>query len=152
MVGRDRACLLEIWSDLFRHNPSVLHVMKYYKYYACVLSYFSCVWLFATLWTIACQASLSKGLSKQEYWSGLAMPSSRGSSQPRGGSPPNPRPRLFSRLHWQVGSLLLVPPGKHTKYYNLSSLKTCAVKYTHTVRTTNPFNFLKILNFLRLYW
>ena len=32
---------------------------------------FSCVWLFATLWTIACQAPLSVGFSKQEYWSGL---------------------------------------------------------------------------------
>ena len=32
---------------------------------------FSCVWLFATLWTVACQASLSTGFSRQEYWSGL---------------------------------------------------------------------------------
>ena len=27
--------------------------------------------LFATPWTIACQASLSMGFSRQEYWSGL---------------------------------------------------------------------------------
>ena len=33
------------------------------------------VWLFATLWTIARQASLSVGFSRQEYWSGLPLPS-----------------------------------------------------------------------------
>ena len=32
---------------------------------------FSCVWLFATLWTVAHQAPLSIGFSRQEYWSGL---------------------------------------------------------------------------------
>ena len=36
---------------------------------------FSHVWLFATLWTIACQALLSMGFSRQEYWSGLPYPS-----------------------------------------------------------------------------
>ena len=36
----------------------------------------SCVQLFATLWTVVCQASLSKGFSRQEYWSGLPYPPS----------------------------------------------------------------------------
>ena len=31
--------------------------------------------LFATLWTVACQAPLSMGFSKQEYWCGLPFPS-----------------------------------------------------------------------------
>ena len=35
----------------------------------------SCVWLFATPWTIACQAPLSMGFSRQEHWSGLPFPS-----------------------------------------------------------------------------
>ena len=39
--------------------------------------------VFATLWTVAHQAPLSMGFSRQEYWSGVAMPSSRGSSPPR---------------------------------------------------------------------
>ena len=30
--------------------------------------------LFATLWTIVCQAPLSVGFSRQEYWSGLPCP------------------------------------------------------------------------------
>ena len=36
-----------------------------------MLSLFSRVQLLATLWTVAHQASLSKGCSRQEYWSGL---------------------------------------------------------------------------------
>ena len=40
----------------------------------CVVSWFSHVQLFATLWTIACQAPLSTGFSRQEYWSRLPFP------------------------------------------------------------------------------
>ena len=36
---------------------------------ACMLSHFSYVWLFVTLWTVAHQ-----GFSRQEYWSGLPCP------------------------------------------------------------------------------
>ena len=43
--------------------------------HTCVLSYFSRVQLFATPWTIACQAPLSMGFSRQEYWRGLPFPS-----------------------------------------------------------------------------
>ena len=35
----------------------------------------SCVQLFVTPWTIACQAPPSVGFSRQEYWSGLPFPS-----------------------------------------------------------------------------
>ena len=38
---------------------------------ACILSLCSPVRLSATLWAIACQASLSMGFSRQEDWSGL---------------------------------------------------------------------------------
>ena len=38
---------------------------------ASVLSCFSHVLLCTTLWTVACQAPLSMGFSRQEYWSGL---------------------------------------------------------------------------------
>ena len=37
----------------------------------CVLSCFSRVCLLVTPWTAACQAPLSMGVSRQEYWSGL---------------------------------------------------------------------------------
>ena len=35
----------------------------------------SCVWLVATAWTAAHQAPPSMGFSRQEYWSGLPLPS-----------------------------------------------------------------------------
>ena len=35
----------------------------------------SCVLLFATPQIVACQAHLSMGFSRQEYWSGFSMPS-----------------------------------------------------------------------------
>ena len=43
--------------------------------HACVLCCFGRVWLFATLWTTPCQAPLSMGFTRQEYWSGLPFPS-----------------------------------------------------------------------------
>ena len=35
----------------------------------------SCIWLFATPWTVAYQAPPSMGFSRHEYWSGLPFPS-----------------------------------------------------------------------------
>ena len=40
----------------------------------CVPSRFSCVRLFATLWTVAHQAPLSMEFSRQGYWSGWPCP------------------------------------------------------------------------------
>ena len=40
--------------------------------HACMLSHFSRVRLFATLWTVASQAPLSMGFSRQEHRSGLS--------------------------------------------------------------------------------
>ena len=37
----------------------------------CVLIY---VWFFVNPWTVTRQAPLSKGFSKQEYWSGMPFP------------------------------------------------------------------------------
>ena len=39
-----------------------------------VLSHFSYVQLFVTLWIVACQAPQSMGFTRQEYWSGLTCP------------------------------------------------------------------------------
>ena len=52
--------------------------------------------LFATPWTVACQAPLSMGFSRQEYWSGLPFP-------PPGDLPdPGIEPCLLHFLHWQA--------------------------------------------------
>ena len=41
---------------------------------SCVLGHFSSAQLFAILWTVACQAPLSVGCSRQECWSGVPYP------------------------------------------------------------------------------
>ena len=41
---------------------------------ACELTHFSGVQLFLTLWTVAPQAPLSMGFSRQGHWSGLPFP------------------------------------------------------------------------------
>ena len=48
--------------------------MTVFKKLVVVLSRFSRVRLFATLWTVARQAPLSLGSPRQEYWSGLPCP------------------------------------------------------------------------------
>ena len=63
------------------------------------------VQLFVTVWNIAHQAPLSMGLSRQDYWSGLPYTSP-------GIPDPGIKPMFLMSLHLQVGSLLLVPPGK----------------------------------------
>ena len=74
----------------------------------------SCLTL-ATPWTVACQAPLSMGFSRQEYWSGLPFPSA--------GDLPDPEIEQASPA-WQVDSLPQSPLGspplgwharKHTK-------------------------------------
>ena len=76
----------------------------------CVLRHLSHVPLCATLRTAARQAPLSKGFSRQEYWSGLPYPPP--------GDLPNPGMGFLHLLHEQVGSLPLVPPRKPVKQQN----------------------------------
>ena len=70
----------------------------------------SCVRLFVTPWTVASQAPLSGGFSRQEYWSGLPFP------------PPGIflaqglNPHLLCLLHWQAGSL---PLGHLGSYFRI---------------------------------
>ena len=70
------------------------------------LSCFSHVQLCETLWTIAHQAPLYKGFSRQEFWSGVSCFSQRVRPDPG-------KEHISSHLrHWQAGSLPQVPPGK----------------------------------------
>ena len=63
----------------------------------------SCVRLFATLWTVAYQATPSIGFSRQEYWSGLPFPSP-GDLSDSGIKPGSPA--------LQADALPSEPPGK----------------------------------------
>ena len=62
--------------ESLRRNGVVLTVKKKSKKYSVyyVLSHFSHVQHFVTLWTIACQALLSMGFSRQEFWYWLSFP------------------------------------------------------------------------------
>ena len=71
----------------------------------------SCVRLFATLWTVAHQARLSMGFSRQEYWSGLPFPSP--------GELPNPGIESGSPT-LQADGLTSEPPGKLSNCHLLS--------------------------------
>ena len=66
-------------------------------------SIISCVRLFVTPWTVAYQAPLSMGFSRQECWSGLPFPSP--------GDLPNPGIELSSPA-LQADALPSEPPGK----------------------------------------
>ena len=72
-----------------------------------------------TLWTVSSQAPLSMGFSRQEYWSGLPYPTLRDLPYP------GIELHLLCLLHWQAGSLLLVPPGKPVSAAAAKSLQSC---------------------------
>ena len=73
---------------------------------ACILSCFRLFQFFVTLWTAACQAPLSMGFPRQEYWSGLPFPP-LGDLPDRGTEPTSPASPAL-----QAGSLSTEPPGK----------------------------------------
>ena len=49
---------------------------------ACMLSRFTCVWFFVTLWIVDHKAPLSMGFSRQEYWSGWPCSPARNFPEP----------------------------------------------------------------------
>ena len=63
-----------------------------------MLSCFSCVQLFATPWTVAHQALLAMGFSRQEYWNGLPFPSPRDLPDPEIESASLMSPALVGRF------------------------------------------------------
>ena len=88
--------------------------------------FINCVQLFETLWTVACQAPLSMGFSRQEYWSGLTFPSS--------GDLPDPGIKPTSLLSTALADAVFTTssPGKPLYFvagilcihFHLSFLKT----------------------------
>ena len=88
---------------LRRHYSALMGVCVCVCVCLCVLSPFSRVQLFATLWTVILHAPQSMGLLRQEYWSGLPCP-------PPGDLPyPGIEPGSPAS---QADSLPSEPPGK----------------------------------------
>ena len=96
-MSRSQATILYFFLSFLSTYVYILHIYIIYIYLlvhllyilviACLLLLLLCRfnrgWLCATLWTTAHQAPLSMGFSKQEHWTGFAMPSSKESSRPR---------------------------------------------------------------------
>ena len=70
----------------------------------------SCVPLLATPWTVAHQASLSMGISRQEYWSGLPLPTP--TDLPNLGI----KPASLASPALAGGFFVTEPPGKPSYY------------------------------------
>ena len=110
----------KIWSS---------HTVEY-----CMLSCFDCVQLFATLWTVVLQASVSLGLLQARILEWVAMHSPRGSSPPRG------QTHISLSLRCQAGSLPLLPLGEPTMEY-YSAIKRNKV-LTHAIPWMNLENIM----------
>ena len=98
------------------------------------------VQLFLTPWTIAHQAPLSRGFSRQEYWSGLLFPSPGDLPDPgiKPGSPilqadssPSEPSRWTSRLSWykDVAKKLLLLSSKSQFHFTLQPRMIQKVKW-----------------------
>ena len=86
---------------------------RHSSYHACMLSCFSHVQLFVIPWTIACQAPLSMGFSRQEYsrWVGChSLLQGIFLIQVL-------NPSLLHLLHWQVGSFSTSATWKVRSYH-----------------------------------
>ena len=74
---------LNLYLVCLSHLVTVYQLLVLIQLTCAVFSLFSRVQLFVILWTVARQAPLSMGFFRQEHES-VAVPSSRGSSRPRG--------------------------------------------------------------------
>ena len=91
-------CYCDQWNNSYNEGCYVKAMMRAKSLQLCPT--------LVTPWTVACQALLSMVFSRQEYWSGLHA-FLHGIFPTQGLNLHHLCP-----LHWQVGSLLLVPPGK----------------------------------------
>ena len=110
--------------------------------------------LFATPWTVACQAPLSMGFSRQEYWSGLPFPSP--GDLPDTGIEPR-------SLALQADALPSEPPGKSPffPYWNFlqfgglkssGSLKFCWLTFGSKMWSERMWCYLLLLSLTLTVW
>ena len=107
--------------------------------HACKLSLFSHVQLFATQWSYSFPGPSVHGILQARILEWIAMPSSRGSSWSRGWTL-----CLLCLLHWQAGSLPLVPPGKPEKMVHVNKKEESGrIKWCQECRGSEQFVVLK---------
>ena len=105
----------------------------------------SCVWLFAILWTVDCQAPLSMGFSRREYWSGLPFP--------RSGHLPDPWIEYVSSA--LVGGFFTTEEAKEAILYHWGNpdivLRVIKVKYNTFILTRFQFSSVQLLSRVQLF-
>ena len=85
-----------------------------------------------TPWTVDCQAPLSMGFSRQEYWSGLPCP------PPEDLPNPGIKPTFLTLLHWQVGFLPLMPQPDPSVHIQFSSVAQSCPALCDPMNNTTP--------------
>ena len=80
-----------------------------------------------TPWTVASQALLSIGFSRQEYWSGLPFPSP--GDLPESGI----KPTSLCLLHWQAGSYHGATLEAHCRWANTLNLNIIWLLVNHMI-------------------
>ena len=92
----------------------------------CMLSHFSCIKLFVTLWTVACQIPLSLGFTKQEHWSGLLC-------------------HLPGDLHNpEIEPVSLVPPSLASRFFTSTSTWKAHVLFSQMhLNSKSPWQLLE---------
>ena len=98
-----------------------------YIMHAYVFCHFSHFWLFVTLWTAACQATLFMGFFRQEYWSGLLCPPPRDLPDP-GIKPESPVLQANSLLLSHRESLIHTISVSSPKVYFLTEGSNLMIK------------------------
>ena len=139
--------IIEAFLVTYTHTPK----QGYSLHYVCMLGCFGRVRLCGTLWTTACQALLSKGFSRQEYWSVLPCPPP--------GHLPDPGIKTASLTFPAVAGVFLIaePPGKsHLHYYLdiIGGITKSNQKAIRTIRTgkteiNKPIFFQKVLLWIK---
>ena len=131
---------LHRWNGAQHQNHEYLINLMWYqriivkRHHVCVLSYFSHVQLFVTSWTVACQAPLFMGFSRQEYWRELPFPSP--------GDPPNPGIEpTFSCGSCIAGRFFTAePPGKPKRNHDQNLLGIVSVWELGLKMLPQPFD------------
>ena len=122
------------------------------KMHACMLSRFSQVCLFVTLWIVAHQTPLTMGFSRQEYWSGLPRPPLGDLPDP-GIEPRSPEsPALAGGFFTTSVTWETLKPKELVHFNNhifLKNLKprNCVHALHWQNRRPQPFSFLNLICF-----
>ena len=119
------------------------------SFLACMLSRFSCVPLFKTIWTVAHQASLSMGLSRQEYWSGFPCPFPR--------DLPDPGIELFTLRSFALAGEYFTTSATWEALFCFYNILKKWILYSHFRNEKKMFKvfptlYLKLINDEALAW